>query len=73
MNGLIIGLGTIACLGFADLSVAANGSIAASMARDYWLAVKRNEAQARKTTVVAQESPAPPLTRPRADTPRPAR
>jgi hypothetical protein len=73
MNRLIIGLGTIACLGFSDLAVAANGSIAASMARDHWLAAKRKEAQVKKPTVVAQESPAPPVTRPRADNPRPVR
>ena len=46
MNRLFISLGTIACLGFVtDTAIAANGSIAGSMARDFWLAAKRNEAQ----------------------------
>jgi hypothetical protein len=73
MNRLILGLGTIACLGFSDSAAAANGSIAASMARDRWLASRRAEAQVKKPTVVAQENPAAPVTRPRADNPRPVR
>jgi hypothetical protein len=70
MNGLLIGLGAAACLAFAGTACAANGSIAASMARDYWISVKKNEELAKrqpatrvsaaKAVVVVLTRPAPP-------------
>jgi hypothetical protein len=79
MNRLLNGLGTFACLGFFAAAHAANGSVAASMAKDFWLAVKRAEAQAREAATVAQaqqvqvKEGAVPATRPPTYIPRPAR
>jgi len=70
MIRLFIGLGMAACLGFAGSACAANGSIAATMARDFWLSVKKNEerAQAQAQTRVAASDAQ--VIRPPADTPR---
>ena len=70
MNRLLIGLGTsacIACLGFTNPAVAANGSIAASMAKDFWIASKKNQERAAAqaalaaTRVAASDTPIAPV------------
>ena len=53
MNRLFIGLGTIACLGFNNIAIAANGSVAGAMPRDLWLASQRNEARLKTATIQA--------------------
>ena len=80
MNRLFIGLGTsacIACLGIPQAAVAANGSVAASMAKDFWIASKKNQeraaAQAATRVAVTAAPPAAAVIRRPADNPRPAR
>ena len=73
MNRLSIGLGAAACLAYAGAACAANGSIASSMARDFWLAAKKNEARAAQAALQARTRIAasdPQLTRPPGDSPR---
>jgi hypothetical protein len=60
MNRLIIGLGTIACLGFFTTAAqAANGSVAGNMPRDHWKAtVQRLEAR-KQLAIVAKDDVSP--------------
>lgn len=84
MNRLFIGLGTSACIAFLGIphdAAAANGSVAASMAKDFWISSKKNQeqnreriaAQAATRVAVTEAPPAAPVTRPPAYNPRPAR
>lgn len=70
MNRLFTGLGLAACLAFAGTAGAANGGIAASMARDYWIAVKKNEERAQREAAMRLAAAEAALIRPPADTPR---
>lgn len=61
MNRLIIGLGTIACLGFFTAAQAANGSVAGNMPRDYWNAsAKRLQPKVAIAGLTPTTTPTPP-------------